>query len=503
MRWNDSGRLKLWLCLLAIPLVPLSIVAALGMPGIATQQVSTAAPDVNVTIDRSYPTGSSKFSPGITYVDNSLEYPSGNNDPAAIASAKSLLRSGVSFQNTPIMGWGLPDPWPDPSAPGPTNWGALDARLKFIVESGGIPVITLCEAPWWMKGQLQANGTTLVLTQAEEWSSRAFASRILDNEMGAWLHLVERVAERYMAPPYNVRYFQVWNELKGYYDPITNTYDYQTNAGNSTGHHANHGYTYMYNLVYDRLMSAAASLGIPGSHVKVGGPYAVMDTWSSATNQSNPSSITRPYGTFDQRPLDVVMYWLKHKAGAGFITVDADATNKDNVNIAYATIASEKFADVVHWIRSLNNSVYPGAATLPIWLGEWYARPYMGWSDNLHSSAIKTFAMMEFLKAGGSVALAWGGSDEGRAGPRLWTDTVKGGGKPLPFYYSYQDWKKYFAPGVTLYATTISPAGLVDALASATALMLVNLTPNPLVISVDGRNLVLTPYQVFAMRTTP
>ncbi|PWT78527.1 MAG: hypothetical protein C5B60_01020 [Chloroflexi bacterium] len=503
MRWNESDRLKLWLCLLALPLMSLMMVAAFGIRGLDTQQVSSVEPDVKVVVDQSYPIGRSEFSPGITHVDNTLDDASGNSDSATIASVKSLLRNGVSFQNTPIMGWGLPDPWPDPSAPEPANWGALDARLQFIVNSAGTPVITLCEAPWWMKGQLQADGSTLVLTRAEEWSSRAFASRILDDKMGAWLHLVERVAERYMVPPYNVRYFQVWNELKGYYDPITNTFDYHTTAGNPTGPHASHGYTYMYNQVYERLMSVAASLGIPENQVKVGGPYAVLDTWSSSSNVSNPSAITRPYGTFDQRPLDVVTYWLQHKAGAGFITVDADATNTDNVNIAHASVASEKFADVVRWIRSLNNAIYPGAATLPIWLGEWYARPYTGWADNRHSDAIKTYAMMEFLKSGGSVALAWGGSDLGRSGPRLWTDTVKGGGKPLPFYYSYLDFKEYFVPGTTLYATTISPAGLVGALASATMVMLVNRTPNPLVVSVDGRIVALTPYDVITMRTTP
>lgn len=495
MRRRRVGRWWMWLCLLAVALVTLTLVAALGIPALTTVQNPPAQHDVNVTVDLASPIGSSQFAPGITHVDNSLDYPSGNNSPAAITNVKSLLRNAVSFQNTPIMGWGLPDPWPDPSAPEPSNWSALDARLQLIVTTGGIPVITLCEAPWWMKGQLQPDRTTRVLTQADEWSTRAFSSRILDNKMGAWLHLVQRIAERYMVPPYNVRYFQVWNELKGYYDPVTNAYDYQTNAGNLGGSHANHGYTFMYNRVYDRLMTVAASLGIPGGDVKVGGPYPVMDTWST-THQSNPSAITKAYGTFDQRSLDVVMYWLQHKAGAAFISVDANTTNKDDINIAYASIAAEKFADVVRWIRSLDNLVYPGATTLPIWLGEWYARPYTDWADNGHSNAIKTYAMMEFLKAGGAVALAWGGTDEGRAGPRLWTDTVQGGGMALPFYYSYRDFKEYFAPGTKLYQTTVSPAGLVDAVASATTVMLVNQTATALVVSVEGKTVPLAPYQV-------
>lgn len=492
MRQHWSGHRRLWL-------VSIVMLVALGASVLATWQAHAVHADVSVTIDHSSPISRSHFSPGMTYTDDSLVYPWGSNDPTAIQHVKSLIGSSITFQNTPIMGWGLPDPWPDPATPEPTDWTALDARVRFIMSTGGIPVITLCEAPWWMKGQLQPNGKTLVLTSADEWSSRAFSSRILDNKMGAWLHLVQRVAERYMAPPYNVRYFQVWNELKGYYDPVTNTYDYTTSAGNPRGPNALHGYTYMYNRVYDRLMRVAASLGIPASAVNVGGPYAVMDTWSSRT-QSNPSSLTKAYGTFDKRPLDVVKYWLQHKAGAAFIVMDAGNINKDGINIANASTASEKFADVVRWIRSLDDVVYPGAAHLPIWLGEWYARPYTDWADNDHSNAIKTYAMMEFLKAGGAVALAWGGTDEGRAGPRLWTAPTAGGGAALPFYSSYKAFKQDFSPGTQLYRTRVFPAGRVDALASAITILLVNRTPTTLDVAVNGKVVTLMPYQVAILR---
>lgn len=492
MRRRRSGHWWLWL-------VGIVLLVALGNSVLATWQARALHADVSVVVDRSSPIGRSHFSPGMTHTDNSLVYPGGNNDLAAITNVKSLMSRALVFQNSPIMGWGLPDPWPDPSTPEPTDWAALDARVSLIISTGGIPVITLCEAPWWMKGELQPDGKTLVLTQADEWSARAFSSRILDDKMGAWLHLVQRVAERYMAPPYNVRYFLVWNELKGYYDPVSNSYDYTTSAGSPGGPHAQHGYTYMYNRVYDRLMAVAASLHIPANDVKVGGPYVVMDTWSSK-DQSNPSTLTKAYGTFDKRPLDVVQYWLQHKAGAAFIVMDAGSINKDGVNIANASTASEKFADLVRWVRSLDDAVYPGAAQLPIWLGEWYARPYTDWADNDHSNAIKTYAMMEFLKAGGAVALAWGGTDEGRAGPRLWTGTTAGGGEALPFYFSYLAFKEYFPPGTQLYRTTVFPAGRVDALASATTIMLVNRTPTTLNVSVNGELVTLTPYQVAIMR---
>ena len=101
-------------------------------------------------------------------------------------------------------------------------------------------------------------------------------------------------------------------------------------------------------------MQVAISLRLPSTSIKVGGPYVVMDTWSSAF-QSNPSNITRTYGTYDQRSLDVVQYWLQHKAGAGFITLDGGNRNKDNIDITDPFSAAEKFADVTCWIRSLDN----------------------------------------------------------------------------------------------------------------------------------------------------
>jgi hypothetical protein len=452
-------------------------------------------PSVSITVDPSSRIGTSQFLPGITYVDNTLNYPWGNNNLTAVNHVKSLLKNAIVYENTSIMAWGAIDPWPDPSQAEPSDWSDLDSRLQFIIDTGGIPVITLDEAPWWMKGQLQSDGTTRLIAQSEEWADVAYSSRVLDNKMDAWLHLVQRVAERYMVAPYNVRYFQVWNELKGYYNPMTNSYDYTTSAGEPDGPNAKHGYTYMYNQVYNRLMQVATSLGIPTGTIKVGGPYVVMDTWSSK-DQSNPSKITKAYGTYDQRPLDVVQYWLQHKAGAGFITVDGSNTNKDNVNISDPFTASEKFADVTYWIRSLDNALYRGAATLPIWWAEWYASPHTNTTDENYNNAIKSYAMIKLLKAGGAVAFSWGGLGGETPSSGLWTTTTAGGGQPLPWYYSYKAFKDSFAPGTQIYKTTVSPPGSIEVLASATKIMLVNKTANSIIVSVNGAIVSLRPYQV-------
>ena len=474
--------------------VPVSSNAVHGTPTTSTES-SKADSAIRVTVDRSSPSGTSQFAPGITHIDSSLNYPWNNNDSRAISNVKSLIRQGISYQNTHIMAWGAPDPWPDPSQTEPGNWSYLDARLHLTLDTGGTPVITLSEAPWWMKGQLQPDGTTRLLRSSDEWSDIAYSSRVLDNKMNAWLHLVQRVAERYMVAPYNVRYFQVWNELKGYYNPVTNAYDYTTNPGDSDAAHAKHGYTYMYNLVYERLTQVARSLGIAPGSIKVGGPYVVMDSWGSK-NQSSLSSISKAYGTFDQRPLDVLLYWLQHKTGAGFITLDGSNGNRDDLNPADPFVASEKFADLVTTIRSLDNTRYPGATTLPIWLAEWYATSYSNTRNDQYNNAIKSYAMIKFVKAGGAVALSWGGTGDGASDTGLWTPPTAGGGQALPWYSSFKAFKSSFAPGTPIYKTTVSAPESIEALASTNRVLLVNRTAKSITASIDGSIVSLTPYQV-------
>jgi hypothetical protein len=486
---NTGRHFLLLMLLLSLFLTACSNSTAISEP------VQSAVADVNVTVDTTASTSVSQFSPGITHVDQGLDYPQGNNDLDAIDKAKALIKQAFPYENTAIMAWGAPDPWPDPSQAEPTNWHYLDNRLKLITSTGGIPVLTLSEAPWWMKGQLQADGTTRPLTAADEWSDIGYGSRILDNKMNDWLHLVQRVAERYMAPPYNVRYFQVWNELKGYYNPGTNAYDYNTSPGNPDQPTATHGYTYMYNQVYNRLMQVANELHIGKDSVKVGGPYVVMDTWSSP-NQSQLSTIRKAYGIYDERSVDVVLYWLQHKVGAGFITLDSGNSNKDNVNNADPFTSSERFADMTQWLRSLDPTRYPGATTLPVWFAEWYATPYGNTPNNDYNNAIKAYAIVKFIQAGGSVALSWGWASNGSSDTNIWTATQEGGGRPLPVYYSYKAFKDYFGPGTRIYDTTVSNPDSVTALASSSHIMLINKTTMNINIGINHKVVLLKSYQV-------
>ncbi len=104
--------------------------------------------------------------------------------------------------------------------------------------------------------------------------------------------------------------------------------------------------------------------------------------------------------------------------------------------------------------------------------------------------------MIKFLEAGGAVALSWGGLGDGQSDTGLWTSTTAGGGQPLPWYYSTKAFTDCFAPGTKLYETTVSAPESVEALASATHVMLVNKTPKGLIVDVKGSVVSLSPYQV-------
>jgi hypothetical protein len=315
--------------------------------------------------------------------------------------------------------------------------------------------------------------------------------------MEDWLHLIQRTAERYMVAPYNVRYFQVWNELKGYYNPQTNSNDITTNAGDPNGPNARHGYTYMYNQVYTTLMNTAQSLNISTDSIKVGGPYVFMDIWSNSSRISNPSKLVTAYGIFDQRPLDAIQYWLQHKVGAGFITVDGSLQDHNGQMLADPFVTATLFADTVKWIRSLNPTLFPGSTTLPVWLAEWFASPPPKEFNINYDNAVKSLTMSTFIKAGGGAAFSWGGSGDGTSDRGYWTPTeTASGGQPFPWYYTMKTLNKDFGAGTKLYPAIVSDPQQVAALASDQHILLINKTSRALSLTVNGVGRTLAAYEV-------
>jgi hypothetical protein len=388
---------------------------------------------------------------GVTHTQGSIDH---WGDRQALDSARNVLAATATYQNQHIFGWGALNPEPEP---GRYEWESLDSRMDLIRATGGTPVITLAGAPDWMKGG--EPGDT-------DWNR--LEAPPLPEHYDAFADLAVAVAGRYP----EVRHFQVWNELKGFWDEERERWDYES-------------YTELYNTVYDALKRSDPGLA-------VGGPYVVVETWHSPDAGSHPSALSGPWGVVDQRSLDVLDYWLRHKQGADFIAVDAGMVTRDEGPLSKdARADSALFGAVTGWLRE--------RSPLPVWWSEFH----VGQADSdgqawLVASVVT--AVLHMAQQGASVALYWQpqrGVDEahGVGPPAFWSSTeVPGGGRPLPLAEAMAWLQELLAEPVAEPVTW--PAPEVGVLHGRTGFLAVNTTDREVVAQVRGESLHLAPYQV-------
>lgn len=392
---------------------------------------------------------------GITYTQPTLR---SDQQADSIVRAKSIMRRVAHYQNIHIMGWGAPNPEP---SPGTYNWSSLDRRISLVRETGGIPIITLCCAPDWMKGG-QAGST--------DWSN--LSGSPLPEHFKDFATLARTVALRYP----DVKYFQVWNEFKGFWDRSERRWDYE-------------GYTKLYNLVYDALKGVS-------SEIMVGGPYTPMVHMVSLPRE-NVGPISGVYGTIDKRITDAFQYWLTRKHGADFVTIDGHVNPKDG-KVADIFSALEFYPDIDNWIRRQTD--------LPIWWAEWYSVPDL--EDRIpynlahaYQNALMTATLVAMAPTV-SVALRWGPEENDRppyweAGQEgLWSSTMTSdGGKPQPFADSVEKFEHCFPRGQALLSTRVSNDSVI-AMASTKCVLLINKTFAPVAVQLSGRQFTLDPFGV-------
>jgi len=281
--------------------------------------------------------GNSRFSTGITFTQHSLDN-WGNAE--AIARGKALLINSTRIVNQHIMGFGALNPEPSPDD---YQFDSIDRRIGKTNGSGKaaeIIVLTACCAPDWMKGGTP--GST-------DWSQIEVAP--YPEHFDDYAELIAEIVKR---PEYsNIRYVQVWNEMKGFWDQSRNRWNHES-------------YTELYNKVWDAVKTVRPD-------IQIGGPYVVLNSFGGSSPFS--SEYGGAWGKFDYRDLAVFTYWLKHKKGADFIVADAHIKNRDGVKPVNDFERTTKFADFVAWLRALDEVEYPGARSLPLWYAEWYAMP--------------------------------------------------------------------------------------------------------------------------------
>jgi hypothetical protein len=386
---------------------------------------------------------------GVTHTQYSMDQ---WGDPAAIDSARTVLAATATYQNQHLFGWGTLNPEP---TPGVFDWSSMDRRMRMIRESGGVPVITLCCAPDWMKGG-----------RPGETNWNRLHERPLPEHYGDFAALAVAVAKRYR----DVRHFQVWNELKGFWNATLNRWDYDA-------------YTRFYNAVYDALKAFDPGLA-------VGGPYVVIDTWTDQEAGGRPSRLRGECGTVDRRGLDVLEYWLRYKHGADFVSLDGGAVARDGGPLPTPT-NSAIFGAVTRWLRQ--------RTPLPIWWSEFHVgRAGTDGQQGLVAAVVA--ALVSMADAGADVALYWQpqfavGDAPDRRAPGVWSATdVAGGGRPLPLAEWLARAQQVLAePADDLVSWPVEQVGVLH---GQHAFLAVNTKDAPVPVRVQGLQLRLGPYEV-------
>jgi hypothetical protein len=214
------------------------------------------AADVTLTISGT-PLFTSKFVPGVSFVKNPVYF-----NTAGWNNAKVALGNSVGAFNLHLMNFGMGDPWtlndlnswedgsvtvPAPAAPnrltGANNRvsGAI-AKMQEIrtTDPEAEFIFTVYNLPWWMKGILQNNAVSLYpipVIASPTWDTFTDQGRPMYQNLAYMRLLITEAAKLVMAAPYNVRWFQIWNEAKGFFnnrDDIGQKYEMDFLSGDTS-----------------------------------------------------------------------------------------------------------------------------------------------------------------------------------------------------------------------------------------------------------------------------
>lgn len=316
------------------------------------------------------------------------------NNAAAVTSARAVMKSLPALQVQASMGWGPRNPEP---SPGHYDFASLDNRINLIKATHGTPVIDLCGAPDWMKGGRPGESDFSKLTVAP-----------VPSHYDDFAAMAATIAMRYP----QVKYFVVWKEFMGFWGTALPGVKHGRVGNWDVAH-----YTTLYNDVY-------AAIKRVRPDALVGGPYVPVVSFAHPTTASLPWTPQGTWGAVDQRALDAISYWLRHKAGADFLALDGPSYTKDAGFISNPLTETVKFKAVGAWIRA--------RTSLPIWWMESPIQPDQHTWVGARGAALRIGALIRMAEGGLSAGLQWqpeGGADLVDEG--LWTSTTQvGGGKP-------------------------------------------------------------------------
>lgn len=380
--------------------------------------------DSNVQIIYRNPGVALNYKIGETYEGQGGEDYSGES--GYVDTASTVAMDALSLQNRhATSSFGMPNLWSDPLNRNTSSWlwENLDKSITSLKNAKGTSglgaetMITLGMAPAWMTTHqakqnpnypAYSNWTNYPGSSVGDSNSKysanpargdnSITTNTIEASVDPWFeddfaYMAAKIAERYP----DVNTFQIWNEMKGYYKPDSNRWDYEQ-------------YTSFYNKVY-----AAVKAVRPSS--KIGGPYVVMGSWADPSIASHPTNIAAckgSWGVFDQRDIDVIQFWLANKSGADFInlSIDTRANTKSGTNVesTYDEFNVKAKITTLQTCLQYLKQQSPNQAdrSLPIYISEFY--PIANTKANLnlaHANAVVANALGETVNTGFDTVMLW------------------------------------------------------------------------------------------------
>lgn len=438
-------------------------------------QVADLSPDVHVTIKDTVAL-TSKFETAVSHVASAdLLYASATTK----ANGMAALAPAITWHQLHLMGWGTLDPWQwngtgtRPAAP--TNWASLDAFLTMVLGMGGKIALNTQLYSWHLKGKWMPDGTTVPMNAAEAFSDSGV---LMTSKVPDYLLLIQKMAERYLVAPYNVKMWITGTEFHGLYQGRSrnfNEWRYDAYAG-TAGNSADMGMAYLHNITVDKITEVAIAKGIDPASLIIVNNYPPIISRATPTNDSVAAGHPlrgRPWGTANKQGPSILANMpplLKRLDAIGF---DMATGNMDRVALVDDLANLNRIDDIVGYTRTT-------VPNKPVAILEMYDKLQAEPTATAQQRAsFRAEAYRKLVLNGVWTAFIWGtageamnpGSELAVPDAALLTD----GGQSTPMLNVVKLYHDHFGPATPIYDTEVAGEG-VSVLASNKVTLLNNRT---------------------------
>lgn len=453
-------------------------------------------PDVRVVI----PTTklcTSRTTPAVAMVENPALW----NRPSW-AATKTTLAACIGAYKLHIQPFGLLDPWDStevgPKEAAPTLWNVgnrLASGLAHIreIDAKAPIILTLYGASWWMMHLVNNDGTVSDKSFEDRYSD---SGRVKYSQLPKWLMMVDRAVE--LAALAGCRDFEYWNEAKGWYNTspsVAQTWDGSMNTGGAAGKPAM-GFSYFAKRTGDQVVATMTRLKVPRNEYRLAGPYAVLACQGARSADALPPTHMLyggryKWGYLDREGVNFTQEFLRNvkanKIQLDALALDASTNVKGDFPSGDPFVLNAKFDDLLTWgERALEEAGFD--PDMDKFFSELYPTPpsdYQTPDNTTLRSTLWADVLMSCVRHGVRYPIMWGpsspvGGKSPEAGALIGPD-----GSAQPLAAVFQAFRDHFGPGTDIFQPLVSD-GRVEGLASPDYTLLINKTPAPLTVEVDG-----------------